>query len=134
MIRRLPQLFLSCFWALPLLAQQPPPPNSSAAETPSTIHGCLQGERGNYLVVEDKTSFVYVLKGVGNKLDALLNHEVEVKGHMRYGTIKTGTRAEKAGSSPSDAVHSVDGVPFEVNNVQTDIHSIAKHCKAADSD
>ena len=99
----------------------------------STIHGCLLRERGSYLVVEDKTSFAYVLTGVGNKLNGLLNHEVEAKGRMRYGTTKTGTRAAKAGSNPSDTAHSVDGVPFQVANVQTDVRSIAKHCKAADS-
>jgi hypothetical protein len=77
---------------------------------------------------------VYVLKGVGNKLDSYLRHEVEVKGKMLTGTIKTGVRPEKAGSNPSDTVHGVDGVPLQVADVQTDIRMISKHCKAADQE
>ena len=100
----------------------------------STVRGCLDGERGNYILVEDNTSMVYVLKGVGNKLDSYLRHDVEVKGRMLPGTIKTGVRTEKAGSNPSDTVHGVDGVPFQVADVQNDIRTISKHCKAADQE
>jgi len=78
-------------------AQQPSstPPASTGSSSPptpntSTVRGCLDGQRGNYIVVEDKTGLVYVLKGVGNKLDSKLHHEVEVKGQLRSGTIKTG--------------------------------------------
>jgi hypothetical protein len=99
----------------------------------STVRGCLDGDRGNYVVVENNGS-VYVLKGVGNKLDSYLRHEVEVKGKMLTGTIKTGVRPEKAGSNPSDTVHGVDGVPLQVADVQTDIRMISKHCKAADQE
>jgi hypothetical protein len=105
--------------------------NGTASANGETIHGCLDGERGNYLVVEDNGS-VYVLRGVGNKLDSYLHHEVEVKGKILPGTIKTGTRQEKAGSNPSDTVHGVDGVPFRVANVQTDVRTVSKKCKAAD--
>ncbi len=104
------------------------------ASNVSTVRGCLDGQRGNYIVVEDKTGLVYVLKGVGNKLDAQLHHEVEVKGRLRAGTIKTGINPTKAGSNPSDTEHGVDGVPLEVTNVQTDIRTISKHCKAADEE
>ncbi len=100
----------------------------------TTVHGCLDGERGNYILVEDKTSMVYVLKGVGNKLDKQLNHEVEVKGKPLPGRIKTGVRPEKAGSNPSDTAHGVDGIPLQVADVQTDVRTVAKHCKAADAD
>jgi len=106
----------------------------AAASKTSTVRGCLQGERGNYIVVEDKTGSVYVLKGVGNKLDNYLRHEVEVKGRMLSGTVKTGVRPEKAGSNPADTVHGVDGVPFQVGNVQTDVRTVAKSCKAADQE
>jgi hypothetical protein len=99
----------------------------------STVRGCLDGDRGNYVLVENNGS-VYVLKGVGNKLDSYLRHEVEVKGKMLTGTIKTGVRPEKAGSNPSDTVHGVDGVPLQVADVQTDIRMISKHCKAADQE
>ncbi len=105
------------------------PPSST-----STVRGCLDGQRGNYIVVEDKTGLVYVLKGVGNKLDANLHHEVEVKGRVRSGIIKTGVNPSKSGSNPSDTAHGVDGVPLEVADVQADIRSISKHCKAADQE
>jgi hypothetical protein len=100
--------------------------------TVSTVRGCLDGQRGNYIVVEDKTALVYVLKGVGNKLDGQLHHEVEVKGRLRSGLIKTGVNPSKPGSNPSDTAHGVDGVPLEVADVQSDIRTISKHCKAAD--
>ena len=122
------------------VAQQSSTPPAStddstmAARHASTVRGCLDGERGNYILIEDNTSMVYVLKGVGNKLDGYLRHEVEVKGRMLPGTIKTGVRAEKAGSNPSDTVHGVDGVPFQVADLQNDIHTISKHCKAADQE
>jgi hypothetical protein len=100
----------------------------------STVRGCLDGDRGNYVLVEDNSSMVYVLKGVGNNLDSYLHHDVEVKGRMLTGTIKTGVRPEKTGSNPSDTVHGVDGVPLQVADVQTDIRMISKHCKAADQE
>jgi hypothetical protein len=116
--------------------QSSAPPGSASAPTSnvSTVRGCLNGQRGNYIVVEDKTGLVYVLKGVGNKLDPQLHHEVEVKGRLRSGTIKTGVNPMKSGSNPSDTEHGVDGVPLEVANVQTDVRTISKHCKAADED
>jgi hypothetical protein len=116
---------------LAVVAQQ----SSSAPTAPaSTVRGCLGGQRGNYIVVEDKTGLVYVLKGVGNKLDAQLHHEVEVKGRLLSGTIKTGVNPMKTGSNPSDTEHGVDGVPLEVTNAQMDVRTISKHCKAADED
>lgn len=120
------------------LAQQSSVPPASAdniaspAANASTVRGCLDGQRGNYILVENNTNMVYVLRGVGNKLDNLLHHEVEVKGRVLPGRIKTGVRPEKAGSNPSDTVHGVDGVPLQVVNVQTDMHTISKHCMAAD--
>jgi hypothetical protein len=106
--------------------------NSTPAASISTVRGCLEGQRGNYIMVEDKTGLVYVLKGVGNKLDGQLRHEVEVKGRLRSGLIKTGVNPSKSGSNPSDTAHGVDGVPLEVADVQTDVRTISKHCKAAD--
>ena len=109
--------------------------NMSAQETKtSTVHGCLDGQRGNYIVVEDKTGLVYVLKGVENKLDSHLHREVEVKGRVRSGIIKTGVNPSKSGSNPSDTAHGIDGVPMEVADAQTDVRTIAKHCKAADQE
>jgi hypothetical protein len=128
------------FFGLGAVAQEPsnPPAASGNANAPankiSTVQGCLNGQRGNYILVEDKTNLVYVLMGVGNKLDAQLNHEVEVKGRVRSGIIKTGVNPAKAGSNPSDTEHGVDGVPLEVANVQTDIRTISKSCKAADQE
>jgi hypothetical protein len=125
--------------ALGAVAQQASTAPASGADTAApprhvtTVRGCLDGDRGNYILVEDNSS-VYVLKGVGNKLDSYLHHEIEVKGRMLPGTIKTGVRAEKAGSNPSDTVHGVDGVPLQVADVQTDIRTISKHCKAADQE
>jgi len=125
---------------LAAVAQQPSNPPASSGDTPapvhhlSTVRGCLQGQRGNYIVVENETSLVYALKGVGNKLDRYLDHEVEVKGRTLPGTIKTGVNPSKLGSNPSDTEHGVDGVPFQVTDVQTDVHMISKHCKAADQE
>jgi len=114
-----------------------PPPAGDDATTPArhltTVRGCLSGERGNYILVEENSS-VYVLKGVGSKLDSYLHHEVEVKGKMLTGAIKTGVRSEKAGSNPSDTVHGIDGVPLQVVDIQNDIRVISKHCKAADQE
>lgn len=108
--------------------------SGASASNTSTVRGCLDGQRGNYIVVEDKTGLVYVLKGVGNKLDSQLHHEVEVKGRVRSGIIKTGINPSKTGSNPSDTAHGVDGVPLEVADVQADIRTISKHCKAADQE
>jgi hypothetical protein len=72
------------------------------------------------------------LKGVGNKLDKQLRQQVEVKGKILPGSIKTGVSPQKAGSNPSDTVHGVDGVPLQVANVETDVRTISKRCKAAD--
>ncbi len=116
-----------------------PPPasagnNTAPASNASIVRGCVDGERGSYIVIENKTSMVYVLKGVGNKLDNYLHHEVEVKGRILPGTIKTGVRPEKAGSNPSDTVHGVEGVVLQVADAQTDVRMISKHCKAADQE
>jgi hypothetical protein len=128
-------LLLGSLGAVAQNSSTPPPStgNMSAPETKtSTVRGCLDGQRGNYIVVEDKTGLVYVLKGVGNKLDSHLHHEVEVKGRVRTGIIKTGINPSKSGSNPSDTAHGIDGVPLEVSDAQSDIRTIAKHCKAAD--
>jgi hypothetical protein len=98
----------------------------------ATVRGCLDGDRGNYILIENNTGLVYVLKGVGNKLDSQLHREVEVIGRTLPGTIKTGVRAEKAGSNPSDTVHGVDGMVLQVADAQTDVRMVSKHCKAAD--
>jgi len=133
--------FVFPLFAVGSFAQQSaaaPPTSAGNSTVPasnvSTVRGCLAGERGNYIVVENKTSMVYVLKGVGNKLDKYLHHEVEVQGKMLPGTIKTGVRPEKVGSNPSDTAHGIDGVVFQVADVQTDVRTLSKHCKAADQE
>src|ERR1700752_5073746 len=104
----------------------------SQESTKITVRGCVRSERGNYILIENRTGMVYALQGVGNKLQGFLRKEVEVTGESKPGSLKTGVRPEKAGSNPSDTIHGVDGVPLEVKNIHTDIHIIAKHCKAAD--
>ena len=114
-------------------SQQAPAANAGApAVGTTTVRGCLRGDRGNYVLFEDKTNLVYVLKGVGNKLDRQRRHEVEVTGRVLPGTVKTGVRPEKSGSNPADTVHGVDGIPLQVTDVESDVRTIAKHCKAAD--
>jgi hypothetical protein len=119
-----------------IFAQQSSTPPASSGDNPSpsstTIRGCLRGQRNNYILIEDKTSSIYVLKGVGNKLDKYRRHEVEVTGRALSGTVKTGIRPEKEGSNPADTAHGVDGVPFQVENPETDVRDVAKRCKAAD--
>jgi hypothetical protein len=51
---------------LAAVAQQSSAPPATPASSTSTVRGCLDGQRGNYIVVEDKTGLAYVLKGVGN--------------------------------------------------------------------
>jgi hypothetical protein len=109
-----------------------PPAASAPADNVSTVRGCLRGERGNYVLVEDKTGLMYVLKGVGNTLNGQLRHQVEVKGKILQGTVKTGINPAKVGSNPSDTARGVDGVPLQVANPETDIRTISKKCKAAD--
>jgi hypothetical protein len=110
--------------------------DSSTAPAPNvtTVRGCLRGQRGSYILIEDNTGAVYVLKGVGNKLDKQLRHQVEIKGKILPGSIKTGVKAEKAGSNPSDTVHGVDGVPLQVASVDTDVRTLSNRCKAADKE
>lgn len=97
-----------------------------------TVRGCVRSDRGNYILIENRTGTVYALQGVGNKLQGFLRKEVEVTGESQPGSIKTGVRPEKAGSNPSDTVRGVDGVPLQVKDIHTDIRIIAKHCTAAD--
>ncbi|HEX8815859.1 MAG TPA: hypothetical protein VF753_10195 [Terriglobales bacterium] len=115
-----------------LFAQQSSAPPAAGSTPPrtSTIRGCLRGERNNYILMENRTNTAYVLKGVGNKLDNFRRKEVEVTGQILSGTVKTGVTPEKAGSNPADTVHGVDGVPFQVNNIDTDIKIISNKCKA----
>jgi hypothetical protein len=114
-------------------AQQTSAPDEGKQEsTKITVHGCLRSERGNYILIADRTGTVYALQGVGNKLDRFLRKEVEVTGESKPGSVKTGIRPEKEGSNPSDTVHGVDGVPLEVKDINSDIRIVAKHCKAAD--
>jgi len=119
---------------LEAVAQQSPPQSGGPAPSQgvTTVRGCLSRLRGNYLLVEDQTTLVYVLKGVGNKLDNQLHHQVEVKGRVLPGTVKTGIKSQKAGSNPSDTVHGADGVAFQVADVESDVHTISPKCKAAD--
>lgn len=97
-----------------------------------TVRGCVRSDRGNYILIENRTGTIYALQGVGNKLQTFLRKEVEVTGESKPGSLKTGVRPEKAGSNPSDTVHGVDGVPLQVTDIGKDVRIIAKHCKAAD--
>jgi hypothetical protein len=108
------------------------PGGGSTASGTTTVRGCLRGSRGNYVLIENKSNLAYVLKGVGNKLNSRLRHEIEVKGRVLPGTVKTGIRPEKGGSNPSDTVHGEDGVPLQIADVEADIRTISNKCKAAD--
>ena len=105
--------------------------SSSSPET-TTVRGCLNRLRGNYLIVENRTNLVYALRGVGDKLEGRQGQEVEVKGQLHPGSLKTGVRSTKAGSNPADTIHGVDGVPLQIANVSTDVKTIAKKCKSAE--
>ena len=97
-----------------------------------TVRGCVRSDRGNYILIENRTGTIYALQGVGDKLQSFLRKEVQVTGESKPGSLKTGVRPEKAGSNPSDTVHGVDGVPLQVTDIDKDIRIISKHCKAAD--
>src|SRR6185437_13150853 len=94
-------LLLLCASAV---AQQSSMPATAASGNPdrgsTTVRGCLRSERGNYILIANRTSMVYVLQGVGNKLQGFLRKEVEVTGESKPGSLKTGVRPEKAGSNP----------------------------------
>ena len=120
---------------LPVDAQQSTGPagsNPSATDHLTTVRGCLESDHGNYIVIEEDSSMVFALKGVGDKPFAMLHKQVEVKGRMLPNTIKTGVRPEKGGSNPSDTVRGIDGMPLQIENFQTDVRVIAKRCKRAD--
>ena len=123
-------------WATALAQQSStpgnPPADSQSSSGSTTVRGCLTRSRGNYIVVENKSSLPYVLKGVGDKVATKVGKEVEVTGDLHPGTIKTGTRSSKAGSNPSDTTHGVDGIPIQVADPDTDVKVVAKKCKAAD--
>lgn len=114
------------------LAQQTSTAADHDASTPITVRGCVRSERGNYILIENRTGAIYALQGVGNKLQRYLRKDVEVTGESKPGSVKTGVRPEKAGSSPSDTVHGVDGVPLQVKDIEKDIRIVSQHCKAAD--
>lgn len=113
-------------------AKQPGSADASKEQNQITVRGCLRGQRGNYILITNQTGLIYALQGVGHKLDGYLQKEVEVMGQAKPGSVRTGVRPEKAGETPSDVAHGVDGVPLAVKNVQTDIKLISKRCKAAD--
>ena len=121
--------------SLSAVAQQSSPPDAAGPDNPNrgtiTVRGCLRSQRGNYILIENRTGTIYALQGVGNKLQSFLRKEVEVTGENKPGSV-TGIRPEKAGSNPSDTVHGVDGVPLQLKNIDKDIRITAKHCKAAD--
>jgi hypothetical protein len=129
-VRLSPLLLLATLTA----AQQSESQPSSMQPSPNamTVRGCLNRSRGNYLVVEDKTGMTYALRGVGNKLDSRVNHEVQVAGTLEPGSQKTGVRSQKQGSNPADTIHGVDGTPLYVSDINADIKTVGK-CKAADA-
>ncbi|HXF12683.1 MAG TPA: hypothetical protein VN517_05985 [Terriglobales bacterium] len=126
-------LFLA---SLSALAQQSSVANDAGSDDSDrgtiTVRGCLRSERGNYILIANRTGEVYALQGVGNKLQSYLRKEVEVTGESKPGSVETGVRPAKAGSNPSDTVHAVDGVPLQVKNIDKDIRITATHCKPAD--
>lgn len=130
MVRTSRFIFAIVLFASSAFAQQSAPPDGQSSTI--TVRGCLRSERGNYILIENKTGSVYALQNVGTKLQSYLRKEVEVTGNTKPGSVKTGVRPEKAGSNPSDTVHGIDGVPLQVNDIQKDIRVIARHCKAAD--
>jgi hypothetical protein len=132
------KVFLLLSTLLPLAglaaAQQSGSQSTSVAASANamTVRGCLNRSRGTYLVVEDSTGMTYALRGVGNKLDNQVNHEVQVSGALEPGSQKTGVRSQKQGSNPSDTVHGVDGTPLYVSDVNADVKTVGK-CKAGDA-
>lgn len=115
----------------PVAGQTSDQSDSAAAQI--TVRGCLRSERGNYILIENRTGTIYALQNVGTKLHGFLRKEIEVTGESKPGSVRTGVRPEKAGSNPSDTVHGVDGVPLQVKDIKKDIRITANHCKAADA-
>jgi hypothetical protein len=78
-------------------AQQTSAPDEGKQESSKiTVRGCLRSERGNYILIADRTGTIYALQGVGNKLDRFLRKEVEVTGESKPGSGKTGKRGQQS--------------------------------------
>jgi hypothetical protein len=71
-----------------------------------TVRGCQQRLRQDYMVV-DRHGFPCALKGVGDKRNADVGHEVEVTGTLTD-AIRTSTRSEKQGQQSGIAKFTVD--------------------------
>src|SRR4029077_13572651 len=85
------------------LAQQTSATDESSNESSKiTVRGCVRSDRGSYILIENRTGAIYALQGTGNKLQNFLRKEVEVTGESKPGSVRTGVRADKAGSNPSD--------------------------------
>ncbi|HVO60415.1 MAG TPA: hypothetical protein VMT53_05735 [Terriglobales bacterium] len=116
--------FAFCFAVLlgTVYAQQRAKDNSDTM----TVRGCLEKSRQNYIVV-GRHGFTYALKGVGDHLDADVNHEIAVTGELTNDT-KMGIRPEKAGSNPSDTVRAIDAPTLQVLEVSGDVRKISDRC------
>jgi len=106
--------------------------NRRSAATPTSIgttfRGCLERSHGNYVVIHKKTGARFTLVGVGNKVEKLLGHEVEITGTLE---MAPSTADSLSSSEPDSAnvTHVTDEPPLKIENVRTDIVSIANHCQ-----
>jgi len=95
----------------------------------TTLRGCLERSQGNYVVIQKKTGTRFTLVGVGNKVEKLIGHEVEITGTLELAPSTADSLSSKEPDS-ANVTPVMDQPPLKIENVRTDIVSIANHCQA----
>jgi len=125
---RLPLLLL-LLGCLSACAKRPSSQQSAAtnASIGVTFRGCLERSKGNVIVVRERDGTRFALTGVGNKVDKLVGHKVEVTGTLKLAPSTAGVGFSRQGTDSSDVAPAIDGYPLRIENVRTDVVSISDH-------
>jgi hypothetical protein len=94
-----------------------------------TLRGCLERSKGHVVVVHERNGTRVALIGVGNKVDKLLGHKVEVTGTLMLTPRTTGVDSPRQGMDSTLATPAIDGYPLKIENVRTDVVSVSNHCE-----
>jgi hypothetical protein len=88
----------------------------------------LERSKGNVIVVHERNGTRFALTGVGNKVDKLLGHEVEVTGTLKLAASTAEAGWSRQGTDSIDATPTIDGYPLRIEKVRTDV-SISNRCQ-----
>lgn len=127
---RLPVLLLLLGSLLACLKR--PSSEQSAATNASigvTLRGCLERSQSNVVVVHGRNGARFALTGVGNKVDKLIGHKVEVTGTLKLAPSTAGLGSSRQGTDSSDATSAFDGYLLRIESVRTDVVSISNYCQ-----